>query len=311
VGDEVISWDFAIKQARAARVRQVYSTGTVETVTLTLRNGDRIETTPDHRFWSPASDAWLTARELALSHALMSPQGDATAVQAVELRIGTRATYDIEVEGMHNYFVGESGVLAHNADESCLPDAAGGNVSKSDMKKAIDAALKKLKEIGPEELERATMARSASIIPSDRWHPGFKSQGKGASLEAIVRDNYRRAGHTGPLPPMHVTTADKLEEIMQTGMLTHNTKGASWSHTGTLRNGNIAVRVRPESQSRVSFIDSKGGHGNTPQFQRPGSANPGVDIPKEHLEYYNYETDAWVPLTRDSAPPRATWAPPL
>jgi hypothetical protein len=312
-GDEVLSWDFAAQKIRPHRVLHLFSTGAIETVTLVLPGGERIETTPDHRFWSPSARDWLRAGELAARDPLLSAKGQHAAVRAIEHHVGARATYDLEIEGAHNYFVGKSGVLAHNGGESCLPENTG-NMSENQLRQVIEDARRQLKNRTAEELERAMLAHSPSIIPRERWHPGFQSAERAVSLEDIIRDNYRRAGHAGRLPPMHVTDAQHLEQIMAGGKLEHNTSGASWSYLGTLRSGNIAIRVRPGSERFVSFTDSAG-RGNTPQFWPQGVNNgrPSVDIPTQHLEYYDYEHDVWVGLNEFSPHdvPRADWAPPL
>ena len=62
----------------------------------------------------------------------------------------------------------------------------------------------------------------------------------------------------------------------------------------------------------MRFVEATDGDGKVPQFWKQGVGNGthSPDIPAEHLEFYNYETDRWIGLDEFFVAPRADWASP-
>ncbi|HEX8722747.1 MAG TPA: polymorphic toxin-type HINT domain-containing protein [Pyrinomonadaceae bacterium] len=78
-------------------------------------DGGVVRATGRHRFWVESESAWVAARELRPGMLLRTPDGRAAAVSSVALReVPGAASYNLSVEGAHNYFVGP-GLLVHNA----------------------------------------------------------------------------------------------------------------------------------------------------------------------------------------------------
>ena len=80
---------------------------------LRLSDSTELHGTATHRFWSVTRSEWLAARELRVGETLRTSSG---VVRVVEGRLEAVLTpvFNIEVEGAHEFFVGEGEVLAHN-----------------------------------------------------------------------------------------------------------------------------------------------------------------------------------------------------
>ncbi len=80
---------------------------------LAFSDGTEVTGTGRHRFWSETRRAWVAARELREGETLRTPSGVVRLESATPSRTLT-AVYNLEVEGAHEYFVGEGEVLVHN-----------------------------------------------------------------------------------------------------------------------------------------------------------------------------------------------------
>ncbi len=81
---------------------------------------DTLTGTPEHPFWVPSERDYVALMDLAVGTVLRTYGGSEATVLGLTLRKGDVEVYDIEVEGLHNFFVrgpgGEAaGVLVHNS----------------------------------------------------------------------------------------------------------------------------------------------------------------------------------------------------
>ena len=87
---------------------------------LTVRGADGQSTTitgtPGHKFYVPVMDAYVSMSELPVGTIVQTTEGFAT-VTANSTRQTESLIYNFEVEGVHNYYVGDVQVLVHN--ENC------------------------------------------------------------------------------------------------------------------------------------------------------------------------------------------------
>lgn len=88
----------------------VHTDTTIRTLTVA---DDQIETTPNHRFFTPLG--WREAGALQPGDRLLTASGYARPIQAITDRQEARAMYNLEVETAHTYFVGEGQWLVHNS----------------------------------------------------------------------------------------------------------------------------------------------------------------------------------------------------
>ena len=88
---------------------------------LAFSDGSEVTGTGRHRFWSETRRDWVAARALREGEELRTPSGVVRVESATPSHTLT-AVYNLEVEGAHEYFVGEGEVLVHNG--GCADEAA-------------------------------------------------------------------------------------------------------------------------------------------------------------------------------------------
>jgi hypothetical protein len=112
-GDRVLAYDLgggAVVGRAVARVHRGRTTHFYEVAV----SGRLVRATGRHPFWSEGPADWVAAAGLTTGSALKSLDGRPAAVESVTLRDGGESdTFNLTVEGVHNYFVGP-GVLVHN-----------------------------------------------------------------------------------------------------------------------------------------------------------------------------------------------------
>jgi hypothetical protein len=75
---------------------------------------ERIGVTGNHPIWSQDRHDYVAAMDLRLGERLKNLSGDTVWVQQKLPRPGPTPVYNLEVQDEHVYYVGASGVLAHN-----------------------------------------------------------------------------------------------------------------------------------------------------------------------------------------------------
>ncbi len=83
---------------------------------------DTLTTTPNHPFYLPTevSEAdgshWLNAGSLRKGAMILLASGIMASVDTAYTYAATEKVYNFEIENLHNYYVGESGILVHNGN---------------------------------------------------------------------------------------------------------------------------------------------------------------------------------------------------
>jgi hypothetical protein len=85
---------------------------------------DEVVVTRTHPIWSVSRDEWIPAAQLELGEVVTTAEGPAT-VASLEALYELAQVYNFEVEGAHEYLVGEAGLRAHNGGP-CPPETIGG-----------------------------------------------------------------------------------------------------------------------------------------------------------------------------------------
>jgi hypothetical protein len=112
-GDRVLAYDL-VRQAVVERpVARVHRNRTRHFYEVAV-SGRVVGATGRHPFWSEGTADWVAAAGLTPDSSLKSLDGRPAAVESVTHREGGESdTFNLTVEGVHNYFVGP-GVLVHN-----------------------------------------------------------------------------------------------------------------------------------------------------------------------------------------------------
>lgn len=136
--------EISIRQVLKTFVRQG---APIIAVTITTAAGaqETFRTTEEHPFWVQ-TEGWVEAGNLTPGDAVEVPGGCAT-IESIQFTPDLEAVYNFEVEGVHTYFVGASGVLVHNTGE-CFTFLPRTVVRDSDLWVAAERAVvggKKLK----------------------------------------------------------------------------------------------------------------------------------------------------------------------
>ncbi|MEK8022132.1 MAG: RHS repeat-associated core domain-containing protein, partial [Candidatus Parabeggiatoa sp.] len=83
-------------------------------VNLTLENGETLETTEEHPFYIK-DKGWNLAKSLEVGQALQLHNDKTIVIQEIFTQVRLERVYNLTIANTHNYFVGQDGVLVHNA----------------------------------------------------------------------------------------------------------------------------------------------------------------------------------------------------
>lgn len=112
IGDRVLAYHEAAGETGYFNVTNVFAH--LDPVVLYLTIGDeRIETTPDHPFYS--ENEWVAASQLSVGSLVTSDSGAAAVVTGTRIERRPQVMYNLTVAEAHTYFVGDGGWLVHNA----------------------------------------------------------------------------------------------------------------------------------------------------------------------------------------------------
>lgn len=113
VGDEVIATDPETGEQTAKTVERVFVHD--DTVIDLVVDGDVITTTEDHPFWSFTDQRFERADELSAGEKVVDADGRMITVSGLEFGAAREAlAYNLSVEGIHTYHVGDAEILVHN-----------------------------------------------------------------------------------------------------------------------------------------------------------------------------------------------------
>jgi hypothetical protein len=114
VGDLVLATDPETGEQAAKRVEHVFVHDDALT-DLQLADGTRLTTSDDHPYWSADDQRFERADEVSDGEGVLGADGQAVEVSGLKLAT-TRdgLAYNLSVEGIHTYHVGDDAILVHN-----------------------------------------------------------------------------------------------------------------------------------------------------------------------------------------------------
>jgi hypothetical protein len=113
-GDEVLAYNERDGCVAARRVVARLRNWTQHLVRIDV-DGDIIHATRNHPFFDPVRRLWLEAAKLEPGVTVIDCEQHWRVVASVAIVATEEVTYNIEVEELHTYFVGERGLLVHNS----------------------------------------------------------------------------------------------------------------------------------------------------------------------------------------------------
>lgn len=117
VGDKVIATDPETGEQAAKTVEHVFVHD--DAVIDLVVDGEVITTTEDHPFWSVTDQRFERADELSPGEQVLAADGRVITVSGLQLGTAREAlAYNLSVEGVHTYHVGNGEILVHN---TCPP----------------------------------------------------------------------------------------------------------------------------------------------------------------------------------------------
>lgn len=111
-GDLVYTMSFELNKPVLSSVTAIIQQRTAQLMRIVAR-GDTVYCTPGHPFYT-VEDGWKAAGELQKGWQVFTLSGTPAMITSVEPVTTDAAVYNFEVADNHNYFVGRSGLLAHN-----------------------------------------------------------------------------------------------------------------------------------------------------------------------------------------------------
>ena len=167
-----------IEPGRGRVITGTFTTARCSVLELRLSNGEVLEPTPPHRFYSETRQDWVAAGELRVGECLRTASGQALTVESVGLKAGEHRVYNLEVEQEHQFYVGKSGVLVHNAYEDGVTGTGKLTGKGNDTSRATVLA-----DAGVSELHES--------LPN---YGGMRGKATSGTLVTDIGDAYMRSG---------------------------------------------------------------------------------------------------------------------
>ncbi len=197
VGDLVRTYDESGRKFLTGKVTELYRHNVKLLYKIILSDGSVLKTTWNHPFYvtgsgverianseqriaaslsamliinnntvkSERKGSWVEAKDLHRGNSLLNSRGNPASVVSVEpLPSPDITVYNFEVEGTHNYFVGEQGVLVHNYTKQEKDDF---EKTETALKEGLDKFAKLKKEKA--ELEKTANAEKAAKNKVHKW----------------------------------------------------------------------------------------------------------------------------------------------
>lgn len=142
-----------------------------------------MRTTREHPIWVKNIQDWVAAAKLTSGMQLLLEDGRLLQVNDIALlpQPQSQITYNLHVEDVNNFFVGELGVLVHNATPLGQPGHSVYVLRNSQGK------IYYVGRFGPNETPRSVMSRH-SRTPRGGQGPARFSQANGDRLEVVARN---------------------------------------------------------------------------------------------------------------------------
>ncbi|AMP98706.1 hypothetical protein AY601_1795 [Pedobacter cryoconitis] len=121
-GDEVFAYSFESREVVVRKVPAVFKNSTERILQIGIEN-EFIRCTSKHRIWVESENEWVEAGDLAVGMKVLGLNNKEYSINSIFLIEEECDTFNFEVEEVHNYFVGEIGILVHNGPGPKFPNS--------------------------------------------------------------------------------------------------------------------------------------------------------------------------------------------
>ena len=274
LGDFVLSYDEVDGQVSTQKVTDVFNKEVYQTIDLTI-NGEHIETTYNHPFYSSEYQGWIPAGKLKKGDGIVNDNGDVVIVQSIETKYYSQPiiVYNFTVENTHTYFVGTQKLLVHNSCQNLTKEEINSARSKAgrtakkqalnDLKGLRDPQTGKIRATDlrewaakwgldmtdPNDMKIANFVAKNNRFPSFRAGDGFQCD----FAHAIDVNKIVKSYNKGLISKEQ---AISLMSNSNNGILTSRTNhylyhGGNWSNITNLQ---MIVKARPTIEAFVNTI---------------------------------------------------------
>ncbi|MGO4875116.1 polymorphic toxin-type HINT domain-containing protein [Pedobacter psychrotolerans] len=119
-GDEVFAYNFESREVVVRKVPAVYKNSTERILEIGIEN-EIIRCTSKHRIW--VESEWIEASNLKVGMKVLGLNNTQYGISSIFIVEESTDTFNFEVEEVHNYFVGEIGILVHNGPGPKFPNS--------------------------------------------------------------------------------------------------------------------------------------------------------------------------------------------
>jgi RHS repeat-associated protein len=181
VGDEVLSRNSTTGKLESEPVTALTPRHQDSLVEIRIEGDhDALRPSTSHPFWVKSGEApdgsWVQAGKMRVGDLVQTTQGYWRRVVAITPLPGQEAVYNFTVDKDHDYFVGQTGFLVHNADCGCQP-GFGTTAFGNQVHQYFGPVLQALTGTGPEHWIMRTAPGlggvDATYIGPPELNPGF------------------------------------------------------------------------------------------------------------------------------------------
>ncbi len=133
IGDPVLTYNEQTEEQEYKAIQQIHVRYTLQMMAIELPNGEVLEVTPEHRFYS--NGEWVEAMSLEVGDTLQTLSGVYTTISGIENFPKHQKVYNFDIADNENYYVTEDGLLVHNGYGS-----SDGFKLEEDIQNALDKA---------------------------------------------------------------------------------------------------------------------------------------------------------------------------
>ncbi len=116
VGDIVYTYNEQNGKIEEKPIQKTFINPSMETATITFENGETIENTKAHPYYV-VGKGWTETKDLKLGYKILTQSGKVEKIVNIETNVKPKEilVYNLHIQDNHNYFVGNTKLLVHNA----------------------------------------------------------------------------------------------------------------------------------------------------------------------------------------------------